>query len=136
MKIKNILICFSVIIVFIAILSCLENTVSAEDVDVGTIINEMADVKTPLQVNTNEAGIAKVINMIIGLLQIAGSGISVLVVTILGIKYIIASVEEKAEIKKQAIPIVIGCVLLFGAVNLMAALQDFTNTTFETTTTP
>ena len=71
-----------------------------------------------------DTGVVKVINVIIGGLQLVGSGISVIVVTYLGIKYIIASVEEKAEIKKQAIPIVIGCILLFGALQLMKAVQS------------
>lgn len=93
---------------------------------VNSIITNMAGVKDDLDPGTG--GIGKVINIIIGLLQVAGSGISIIVVTMLGIKYILASVEEKAEIKKKAVPIVIGCVLLFGAVNLMAAVEEFAQT--------
>lgn len=62
--------------------------------------------------------ISGVLNTIIGLIQFAGSGISIITVTVLGIKYMMASANEKADLKKQAIPIVIGCVLLFGAVNI------------------
>ena len=61
-------------------------------------------------------------NAVVGLIQIAGTGISVLIVTILGIKYMFASSSDKADIKKMAMPIIIGCVLLFGAVNLVAAV--------------
>ena len=46
-------------------------------------------------------------------------------VSFLGIKYLLASPSEKADTKKSILPIVIGCVLLFGAVNLMAAVSDF-----------
>lgn len=114
MKMKNL------IIAIILILIILVPTFSFATVD--TIISGMGGVKDDL---SDTGGIGKVINIIIGLLQVAGSGISVIVVTMLGIKYILASVEEKAEIKKQAVPIVIGCVLLFGAVNLMAAVEEF-----------
>ncbi len=75
----------------------------------------------------SESGIGGAINTIIGLMQVAGTGVSIIVVTMLGIKYILASVEEKAEIKKQAMPIVIGCVLLFGAVQIIAIVEDFAN---------
>lgn len=77
-------------------------------------------------------GIFKGINTVIGLLQMAGTGISLIVITFLGIKYIVASVEDKAEIKKSAIPIVIGCVLLFGAVNIIALIESFTNSEINT----
>lgn len=81
-----------------------------------------------------DSGIANSINNIIGLIQLTGTGISVIVVTMLGIKYLLASPSEKADVKKQIIPILIGCVLLFGAVNLVAIIADFslvldTNTT-------
>lgn len=74
-----------------------------------------------IQVN----GIPGAINKIIGLLQLTGSGIAIIVVTILGIKYILASPSEKADVKKSILPIIIGCVLLFGGVNLAAAIADF-----------
>ena len=70
------------------------------------------------------------INKIIGLLQIVGTGISIIVVTMLGIKYIMASPGEKAETKKQIMPIIIGCVLVFGGVNVVAIIARFvTNST-------
>lgn len=36
----------------------------------------------------------------------------------------LASSSEKADIKKQAMPIVIGCVILFAAVNLVAIVAS------------
>ena len=69
--------------------------------------------------------IKDVANTVIGLLQIAGTGIALIVVTMLGIKYILASPSEKADVKKQIAPILIGCILLFGAVNLMSAVYEF-----------
>ena len=37
----------------------------------------------------------------------------------------LASPSEKADVKKQILPILIGCLLLFGAVNLVAIISDF-----------
>ncbi len=72
-------------------------------------------------------GVMAVINDVIGLLQLAGTGISVITITLLGAKYMLSSVEQKAEIKNRAMPVVIGCVILFGAVNLVAIVANFTN---------
>lgn len=69
--------------------------------------------------------VGNVINAVISLIQYVGSGISIITVTWLGIRYMLASSNEKADLKKQGIPIVIGCVLLFGAVNLVGIIADF-----------
>ena len=41
--------------------------------------------------------------------------IAVLIGSIMGIKFMIGSVEEKAEIKAALVPFVIGCIVVFGA---------------------
>lgn len=91
--------------------------------DVTSIISSMNGTSDLSQVDGNK--ISSTINNVIGLIQVAGTGISVVVVTMLGIKYILASPSEKADVKKQIAPILIGCVLLFGAVNLVAIVADF-----------
>lgn len=122
MKKKKILIV--IFILFIIIICASQNSYATID----SVINNMSGVQTAA--SGADTGIGKVINIIIGLMQIAGSGISLIVVTMMGIKYILASADEKADVKKQIIPIVIGCVLLFGAVNLMAALEEFSLSSF------
>ena len=44
-----------------------------------------------------------------------GTAVAVIYATILGIKYMIGSIEEKAEIKESLVPFIIGCIVLFGA---------------------
>lgn len=104
---------------------------SSSITDTGAIISAMSDAKPSNMATGSGSNIPKIINTIIGLLQVAGTGISIIVVTILGIKYLMASPSEKADTKKSILPIIIGCVLLFGAVNLMSALLDFTEKSFE-----
>ena len=93
---------------------------------IGTM-TEASDVKS----EDLNSGIAKSINDVIGLLQIAGTGNALIVVTILGIKYMLASPSEKADTKKQILPILIGCVLVFGAVTLVSAMTDLAATVKE-----
>lgn len=72
-------------------------------------------------------GVNAILNDIIGYLQLGGTAIAVITVTLLGAKYMVSSVEEKATIKNKAMPIVIGCILLFAGVNLVALVANFTN---------
>lgn len=58
-------------------------------------------------------------NKIIGPIRILGSIISVVTLIIIGIKYILGSVEERAEYKKTMLPYVIGAVIVFAITNLL-----------------
>ncbi len=107
------------------------NSVYADDItDPTTVINSMSGAQASNMASADN-NIGKIINTVIGLLQVAGTGISIIVVTVLGIKYLLASPSEKADTKKAILPIVIGCVLLFGAVNLMAAISDMATQIFK-----
>lgn len=98
----------------------------------GDGINEVIDgMKNTSNIAGQDSNIANTINDVIGLLQIAGTGISLIVVTMMGIKYMLASPSEKADTKKMIAPVLIGCVLLFGAVNIVAIIADF-STIMET----
>ena len=56
---------------------------------------------------------------IAGVIQIAGTIVSAGALIVIGIRYVVASAEEKAEYKERMLPFVIGAVLLFGASNLV-----------------
>ena len=57
----------------------------------------------------------ELVNTIIGWLTGIGMAVSVIVLLVLGIKYMMGSAEEKAEYKKTMIPYLVGAVLVFGA---------------------
>lgn len=50
---------------------------------------------------------------ILGIVQTVGVVLSVVILSILGIKYMMGSAEEKAEYKKTFIPYIVGAVLVF-----------------------
>lgn len=54
-------------------------------------------------------------DFIFNLLLAIAMVVAVIVGMILGIKFMSASVEEKAKIKESLIPFVVGCVVVFGA---------------------
>ena len=69
----------------------------------------------PDPVDVSDAGDAiELGKKIIGGITAVGTVISVVVTLIMGIKYMLGSVEEKAEYKKSMVPILVGMILLFG----------------------
>lgn len=54
-------------------------------------------------------------NQIIGVITTVGVVVAVIVLLVLGIKYMMGSASEKAEYKKTMIPYLVGAILIFGA---------------------
>lgn len=64
---------------------------------------------------TQTTALKKAGNTVITVLGTIGVVVSVVVLIILGIKYMLGSTSEKAEYKKSLMPYVIGAALVFGA---------------------
>ncbi len=73
-----------------------------------------------------DQGTLNMANKIIGAFQAIGSIVSVLALVIIGVKYMIGSIEEKAEYKKTMINYIIGAILVFAISNISAAIYNFT----------
>ena len=73
----------------------------------------------------NAGDITKVGNKIMGILQVVGILIAVIVLMVLGIKYMMGSAEEKAEYKKTMIPYIVGAILIFAATTIANAIYNF-----------
>lgn len=63
-------------------------------------------------------------NTIVGFIQVIGSAISVISLVVIGIKYVMGSVEEKAEYKQTLKPYLIGAIMLFGITNILAIIEN------------
>ena len=63
-------------------------------------------------------------NVIISVIRTVGTIISVAILSIIGIKYMTGSVEEKAEYKKTMLPYVSGAVNLFGITSFIGIIVD------------
>ena len=85
---------------------------------------------TPNQItgNTNATGTTEITNVgnsIVGILQVVGIVLSVVVLIIIGIKYMMGSAEEKAEYKKTMIPYIVGAALIFAASAFAQVIYKF-----------
>lgn len=72
-----------------------------------------------VEANSNIEGINNLISVILGFLQVTSGLIAVVVIAFTGFSYITAeTVDLKKELKGRMLPIVIGLVLIFGAVSI------------------
>ncbi len=85
--------------------------------------------------------------LIIGVVQVIGVAVAVIMLIVLAIKYISAAPNDKAEIKKHAVVYVVGAVVLFAATGILEIIKGFAakvneaqsnngNTQTETQTNP
>lgn len=78
--------------------------------------------------STNAAGVNEIKSLggnIMAVVQTAGVVIAVVIVAVLGIKYMMGSASEKAEYKKTMIPYIVGAVLIFGASTIANVVYQF-----------
>ena len=74
---------------------------------------------------TNTQNVTDIGNKIMGIIQVVGILAAVIILMVLGIKYMMGSAEEKAEYKKTMMPYVIGAVLIFAASRIANAIYNF-----------
>jgi len=63
----------------------------------------------------DESELKKASDTVYNILLFAGIAVAVIMTSILGIKFMIGSAEEKAQVKDTLVPFVIGCIVVFGA---------------------
>lgn len=68
--------------------------------------------------NNSESKLKTKIKTIVGYINLVGVIISVVTLTIIGIRYMVGSVDEKAEYKKTMIIYIIGAILIFSVTTI------------------
>lgn len=86
------------------------------------------DVLDKVQGDTNQAmsvgGLSSTIKNVIGVVQVICYSAAVIMLILIGVKFITASPEGKAEIKKAAIQYVIGAIIVFAAGTLLGIIAN------------
>ena len=109
----------SVLLIAIVILATLTTTTMAK-VTYNNVIGKMDAVN-----NTNTEEVSKIAGSIANILTAVGIAAAVIILLVLGIKYMIGSASEKAEYKKTMIPYVIGAILIAGASTIVRMIFSF-----------
>ena len=94
-----------------------------------TVFAEVAGAQDPATLLGKEVTgtdkISNIGNQFITILTVAGASIAVVVLIVLGLKYMMGSAEEKAEYKKTMMPYIIGAALVFAASAIAGILYGF-----------
>lgn len=64
---------------------------------------------------------------IVTIMQTIGIVVAVVVLLVLGIKYMMGSAEEKAEYKKTMIPYIVGAILIFASTTIVNVVYQLAN---------
>ncbi len=109
-------------IIFLTIFSVFFNVVHAA----GVTEDDLKIFPGSDESDTDEGNRVKtVLGEILNIVRIAGFGIALIILIVIGIKYMMSSAGERADIKKYAITYLIGILVFFGATGIVDILQNF-----------
>lgn len=76
----------------------------------------------------NSQGMKNIAGRVLGLLQIVSAILAVILVAYLGFKMVLGSANEKADVQKQFIPLIIGVTIVFAATSIANLLLGIMST--------
>lgn len=76
----------------------------------------------------NSQGMENIAGRVLGLLQIVSAILAVILVAYLGFKMVLGSANEKADVQKQFIPLIIGVTIVFAATSIANLLLGIMST--------
>lgn len=121
-KIKFLYVFLILLLIFVSSGSVISNAVTDTGVSaINKFMNTASNYTDTEQVSTAE----NVIGSIIYIMQIISVGVATIMLIVLGMKYIMSSIDERAEIKKHATVYVIGAIIIFGANGIVAIIRKF-----------
>lgn len=106
MKRKSVIFIISLLIVILSVSFILPSYSYAEDLGLG-------DLNSYKGSNPEPTNFTKRIESVLGIIQVVGTIVSVAMLIVIGIKYMMGSIEERAEYKQSLKPYLIGAFLLF-----------------------
>lgn len=93
--------------------------------DAGNVLGQLTGEVKDNAINTGK--IVNIGNSIIAVVRIVGVVVAVVILLVLGIKYMMGSAEEKADYKKSMIPYIVGAVLIFASTAIVGVVYDMAN---------
>lgn len=109
-----------IFVIFLIIITCISTMSFAEEIEGLGELNNYKGTGSDTKAFQDKADI------VVGVIRNVGVVLSVIILIILGIKYMIGSVEERADYKKSMIPYLVGAFILFTGSIIPQIIYDFT----------
>lgn len=61
---------------------------------------------------------------LVSVIRVAGVAVAIVGIMAIGIKYLLGSVEERADYKKTLIPYLIGCIMIFAITEIVSIIYN------------
>lgn len=90
-------------------------------------LDKMGDSSAYIQENGDSRQAIAIGNVVVGVIRTVGEAIAVVMLSIIGLKYVMGSVEEKAEYKQTMWPYILGAVLIFAGAALTNIIYEILN---------
>jgi hypothetical protein len=116
-----------IILFFVIIMSVLLPNISNAAYDMMKNVNAIADA-SETDVSGATAAITstkRIAGAVITITRIVAAGIAIIMISVLAMKYMTAAPSEKADIKKHAIPFVVGAIIMFSVSGILGIIQKF-----------
>jgi len=107
---------FSIVMIAMMLVCVSTNVFASGEKVTGVDIDKLKD-NSNLQQGAVD-GMSKIGGTIIDLITNAAMILAVVIIAVLGVKYMMGSAEEKAEYKRSMVPYLVGAVLVFGATTI------------------
>lgn len=112
----------STILLAVMLIATIAGTVYAKP-NIDTVINGVENGGQ----NVNGTAIQNIGGNIVTIVQVVGIVIAIVILLVIGIKYMIGSASEKAEYKKTMIPYIVGAVLIFAGTSIVRVIYSMTS---------
>ena len=70
----------------------------------------------------------KTLGTAIGIARTVGVGVAIVILMVIAVKYMLASPGDRADLKKNAVPFVIGAFVLFGTSGILTIIMNLADT--------
>ena len=115
----------STILLVTMLLATIASTVYAADA--GATLDKIINGVENGGQNVNGTAIQNIGGNVVTIVQVVGIVIAIVILLVIGIKYMIGSAEEKAEYKKTMIPYIVGAVLIFAGTSIVRVIYSMTS---------
>ena len=105
-----------ILFICIGVISNISNA-SFQDVDVDFMTKDAQDTSGAAQ------SVKGILQAALVIAQVVGTGVAVIMLIVLAIKYLTASAADRADIKKSAVVYVTGAVILFAASGILGIIS-------------
>ena len=120
MRIVNKLIVISVVIMFLLVI--FQSGVLASNWNPSETVNSIFEKKGEGEaVNSIEL----IAGTVITIAKVITTGVAIIMLIVLAMKYMLSAPEDRATIKKHAVVYIVGAVILFGATGILSIIENF-----------